>query len=333
MKKFVQSLISLNIYDILPFKDDKTERLNRLKTQTSLIQEIKELKEKHNALILAHYYQIPEIQDIADFVGDSLALAQVGKESEKDIIVVCGVSFMAESAKILSPHKKILLPNKDAGCPMADMVTPEKLSRYLDKHPETYVVSYVNTSAATKAMTDVCVTSSNAVKIMEQLDEPHMLFLPDKNLGGYIKSLMPHKNIELWLGFCCIHERVKPSDILKHKKKYPDAKILVHPECNADVVALGDYVGSTAGIINFAKNDDGQTFIIATEEGVLHRLSLDSPDKTFILAAECLTCKNMKKTSLEDIHQALTTLSPEVILDDDIIKKAYAPLDRMLSMS
>ncbi len=299
----------------------------------SLVNEIRTLKEERNATILAHYYQIPEIQELADFVGDSLALAQVGKDTPHDVIVLCGVRFMAETAKILSPEKTVLLPNDDAGCPMADMVAPKKLQRYKEKHPNTTVVSYVNTTAETKAMTDVCVTSSNALRIMEQLDEEHIIFLPDKNLGGWIKSKMPEKNIDLWLGFCCVHERMKASDVLAVKKQHPNAKFLVHPECNADVVELADFVGSTKGIIDFAKNDDGQEYIIGTEEGVLHRLKKDSPDKTFILASDTLLCKNMKKITLENLRDSLKNMAPVIELDSDIIEQARKPLDRMLSMS
>lgn len=298
-----------------------------------LIKEIKTLKEERNATILAHYYQIPEIQELADFVGDSLALAQVGKDTPHDVIVLCGVRFMAETAKILSPDKTVLLPNDDAGCPMADMVTPKKLARYKEKHPNTTVVSYVNTTAETKAMTDICVTSSNALRIMEQLDEEHIIFLPDKNLGGWIKSQMPEKHIDLWLGFCCVHERMKAAEVLAVKKQHPGAKVLVHPECNEDVVALADYVGSTKGIIDFAREDDGREYIIATEEGVLHKLRKDSPEKTFILASETLLCKNMKKITLENLRDALLNMAPAIELDADIIEQARKPLDRMLSMS
>lgn len=299
-----------------------------------LQQEILRLKEEKNAIILAHFYQIPEIQDIADFVGDSLALAKKGKESDADIIVLCGVQFMAESAKILSPDKKVLLPAEDAGCPMADMVTVQKLKKYKEKNPNTYIVSYVNTSADVKAETDICVTSSNALKIMNKVEADKFLFLPDKNLGSYIKQQVPEKDIELWLGFCCTHERVNENDIIQAKKRYKDAQVLAHPECNPEVLKHADFIGSTSQIIQYGTDSDSKEFIIVTEDGVLHKLQTDNPDKKFYLAEQKkLICKNMKKTTLQHLYDALNEEKTEIEIDPEIREKAYKALDLMLEMS
>lgn len=298
-----------------------------------LVARIKELKEKNNAALIAHFYQVPEIQDIADFVGDSLAMARYGKESDADMLIICGVKFMAESAKILSPEKTVLLSNGGAGCPMADMVDAQALKAHKEEHPNQFVVSYVNTSADVKALTDICVTSSNAMKIVTQLDARDILFLPDKNLGGYIAKQLPEKKIELWPGYCFTHDRLRTADVAEMKELHPDAKVLVHPECDATVVDMADFVGSTAGIINYAKESDCQSFIIATEEGVMHRLTNDSPHKDFYLASPNLVCKNMKKSSLNDLLDVLENKNTEVHLDEQIRLDAYKALDRMLELS
>lgn len=299
----------------------------------TLIEEILALREQKNAKIIAHFYQTPDIQDIADFVGDSLAMAKYGKESSADTLVICGVRFMAESAKILSPEKTILLPNEHAGCPMADMVTAKDLEAYKKEHPEKYIVSYVNTSADVKALTDICVTSSNALNIVNQLADKDILFLPDKNLGGYINSQLDRKPMALWNGFCYTHDRLHAIDVTKVKALHPDAPLLVHPECDSSIVTIADYVGSTAGIINYAKSSSAQTMIIATEEGVLHRLKMDSPEKNFILASSKLLCKNMKKTTLSDIYIALNERMTEIQLDETTRVNAYKALDNMLTLS
>lgn len=299
----------------------------------TLILEINRLKAEKDALILAHYYQLPEVQDIADFVGDSLALAKKGKESDKNLIVVCGVQFMAESAKILSPEKTILLPAKEAGCPMADMITAKQLSDYKEKHPEKTIVSYVNTSADVKALTDICVTSSNALSIVEKLDSDDLYFLPDKNLAKYINAQLGDKKMDHWLGFCATHERLKANDVLSMKKRYKDAKVLVHPECNPEVVALADFVGSTSQIIRYANESPDRQFIIGTEEGVLHKMRMDNPEKEFILASKTLVCKNMKRTTLQHVYNALKNEETRIELDENTLLKATQSLEKMLALS
>jgi len=299
----------------------------------TLIEEIKELKEQRNAVIIAHFYQIPEIQELADFVGDSLAMARYGKNSEAEVLVICGVRFMAESAKILSPEKSILLPNNHAGCPMADMVTAEELAAYKVEHPERYVVSYVNTSADVKALTDICVTSSNALSIVKQLNDKDLLFLPDRNLGSYINEQLDRTPMDLWDGFCFTHDRLQVQDLELAKKQHPEAPVLVHPECDSSIVALADYIGSTAGIIQFAQTSEATTMIIATEEGVIHRLKQDSPNKAFVLASPHLVCRNMKKTTIGDIYVALNENLTEIHIEEDTRTKAYAALNKMLELS
>ncbi len=240
---------------------------------------------------------------------------------------------MAESAKILSKDKKILTPRMDAGCPMADMVTDEALKEYKENNPDRYVVSYVNTTAKVKALTDICVTSSNALQIMEAVDAEKILFLPDKNLGGYIKKQMPDRDIELWPGFCLTHHRMKKETIEKVKNEYPDALVLAHPECSEEVLSLADFIGSTKGILDYATSSDHKQFIIVTEDGIMHPLKQANPDKDFILASSRLVCQNMKKITLEDLYQCLLNETEEMILDEHIIEDARKPLDKMLELS
>lgn len=298
-----------------------------------MIEEIKQLKAQKKALILAHNYQRPEIQELADFVGDSLALAQRGKETDAELIVVCGVQFMAETAKILSPHKKVLLSAADAGCPMADMVTATQLKEYKAGHPDTYVVAYVNTSAEVKAESDICITSSNAIKIIKQLDAQEFLLLPDKNLGAYIKQSFPNKSFDLWRGFCCTHEFLLEADLLRVKHAHKNVKVLLHPECNPKVLKHGDFIGSTFQIIQYAKTSPEQEFIIGTEEGIFHQLKKDSPDKTFYLASQKMVCKNMKKTTLEVLHDTLFHENNAIEIEEEIRVKAVKSLELMLSLS
>lgn len=298
-----------------------------------IIDEINRLKKEKNAIILAHNYQIPEIQEIADIVGDSLALSKAASEIDEDVIVFCGVHFMAETAKILSPNKKVLLPAKDAGCPMADMVTADKLREYKKNHPDTTIVCYVNSSAEVKAECDVSCTSSNALKIIESIDADKILFVPDKNLGGYIKNKVKDKEIELWPGFCITHHRVKESEVIKVKELHPDALLLVHPECNEDVVKHADFIGSTSQIIDFAHNSDNKKFIIGTEMGVMHKLKKDNKDKKFFLLSPGLLCFNMKKTALEDVLDALKYDQYEINVDEEIREKSLVSLNRMLELS
>ncbi len=298
-----------------------------------MIEEIKRLKREKNAVILAHNYQIPEVQDIADIVGDSLKLSQEAATTDADLIVFCGVHFMAESAKILSPEKKVLLPAMDAGCPMADMVTGEKLREYKKENPGTTVVCYVNTSAEVKAECDVCVTSSNALKVVKSLDTDKILFAPDKNLGNYINEQLDGKKMELWNGFCITHERVREEEIKLIKAKKAGVCIAVHPECNPAVVAHADFVGSTAQIINHVKESTDKEFIIGTEMGILHTLRKKNLNKKFTLLSPALICYNMKKTSLEDIHHVLSTEENEITLDEEVRKKAFVSLNRMLEIT
>jgi len=298
-----------------------------------LIEQILKLKKEKNALILAHYYQIPEIQDVADFVGDSLALAKIGASDARDLIVLCGVRFMGETAKILSKNKKVLLPSLDAGCPMADMVDAKDLQKYKQANPNRTIVSYVNTTAEVKTLTDICVTSSNALNIMEKLEDTQFLFLPDRNLGTYIQSQMPEKDIELWPGFCLTHQRLRREDVVELMDANPSAQVLAHPECNQGVLGLADYIGSTKGVLDYAKNSQHKEFIIATEDGIMHPLSKDNPNKKFILASPRLVCMNMKKNSLQGLYRCLLEETNEILLDEQTIELAKKPLDRMLAMS
>jgi len=301
--------------------------------QNFMIEEIIRLKKEKNAVILAHNYQIPEVQDIADIVGDSLKLSEEAAKTDADVIVFCGVHFMAESAKILSPNKKVLLPAIDAGCPMADMVDGESLREYRRNNPDTTIVCYVNSSAEVKAECDVCCTSSNALKIVKSLDTKKILFAPDKNLGNWIAQQVPDKEIELWPGFCITHERVKPEEIEKIRNVKQGVKIAVHPECNPAVVELADFVGSTAQIIEHISNSDDKEFIVGTEMGILHTLRKRNPEKKFHLLSPSLICFNMKKTSLEDVYNALLNDKHEITLDEEMRIKASKSLTKMLELS
>ncbi|MBI9013395.1 MAG: quinolinate synthase NadA [Clostridiales bacterium] len=299
----------------------------------SIVSEIKRLKKEKNAVILAHNYQIPEIQDIADIVGDSLRLSQEAAKTDADIIVFCGVHFMAESAKILSPNKKVLLPAIDAGCPMADMITAESLREYKDKNPKATVVCYVNSSAEVKAECDVCCTSSNALKIVESLESEQILFAPDKNLGSYINDQLKDKQMELWNGFCITHERVREEEIKLIKNKKAGVQVVVHPECNPLVVQHADFVGSTSQILEHIRMSDDKEFIIGTEMGILHTLRKENLYKKFTLLSPALICYNMKKTSLEDVYHVLKTEENEIIVEESIRQKAFTSLNRMLELS
>ncbi|QIB28247.1 quinolinate synthase NadA [Caloranaerobacter azorensis] len=297
-----------------------------------IIDEIIKLKREKDAIILAHNYQIPEVQEIADVVGDSLALSRAASNVDNKMIVFCGVHFMAESAKILSPDKKVLLPAKDAGCPMADMVTAEKLREYKEKNPDTYIVCYVNSSAAVKAECDICCTSSNALKVVSSVDAEKILFVPDRNLGNYVKNKVKDKQIDLWPGFCITHHRVKESEVIKAKEAHPDALVLVHPECNENVVKMADFVGSTSQIIEFATKSSSKKFIIGTEMGILHQLRKLNPDKKFYLLSPGLICANMKKTGLNDVLNALKYERFEITVPEDIRAKALTSLQRMMDI-
>lgn len=304
----------------------------------TITQRINELKQKYNAIILAHYYQIPDIQEIADMVGDSYGLSKKCAETDADVIIFCGVEFMAESAKILSPEKIVLLPNMDAGCPMADMVTAEDVKVLRSKYPDAAFVCYVNTSAEVKAECDVCCTSSNAVKIVNSLEEKQVVFLPDKNLGRYVAQNAEDKEIITINGYCIVHNRITANEVIDTKKKYPNAPFLVHPECTDEVVKEADFVGSTAQILAKAKALDDKLIIIGTEEGILHKLKQQNSDKEFVVVSNNFKCFNMKKTTMENLLSALEGLETgrtdnTIELDEDIMKRAKASLDKMLELS
>ena len=293
-----------------------------------LSEKILKLKKEKNAIILAHLYQIPEVQEIADYVGDSYYLSQVARDAKEDLIIFCGVKFMAESAKVLSPEKTVILPAPNAGCPMADMAEVEDVEEMIKKYPDAFKVCYINSSYEVKALCDASVTSSSALKIMKNIPNKQILFLPDQNLGGYISEFFPEKEFILWKGFCPTHHRITAEDIIKAKEEHPNVKVLSHPECSKEVRDLSDYIGSTSGIINYATECEDKEFIIATEEGVLHQLKKKNPDKKFYFP-EMMICPNMKKTSLQDVYDALDGKKEEVILDEEIRKKALTSLENM----
>ncbi len=291
-------------------------------------EEILKLKQERNAVILAHYYQPEEVQEIADFVGDSYYLSQKGKECLQDVIVFCGVEFMAESAKVLSPNKTVLFSNTKALCPMADMATKEEVLELKEKHPNAKVVCYINSSTEVKTVVDVCCTSSSAINIIKNIDSDEIIFLPDRNLGSYIQEQVPDKRLILWDGYCHVHDRISALDIIEAKEKYgQDIKVLVHPECRKEVRDLADYVGSTGGIINFASTDKWNKYLIVTEYGVVHELKKRNPEKDFYVLNMC--CPNMKKTSLKDVYNCLRDLSNEVIIDENTRKRASLSLEKM----
>ncbi len=293
-----------------------------------LSEKILKLKKEKNAIILAHLYQIPEIQEIADYVGDSYYLSQVARDAKEDLIIFCGVKFMAESAKVLSPEKTVILPAPNAGCPMADMAEVEDVEEMIKKYPDAFKVCYINSSYEVKALCDASVTSSSALKIIKNIPNKQILFLPDQNLGGYISEFFPEKEFILWRGFCPTHHRITAEDIIKAKEEHPNVKVLSHPECSKEVRDLSDYIGSTSGIINYATECEDKEFIIATEEGVLHQLKKKNPYKKFYFP-EVMVCPNMKKTSLQDVYDALDGKKEEVILDEEIRKKALTSLENM----
>ncbi len=302
--------------------------------RNELIAEIKRLKKERNAVIVAHSYQVDDIQELADLVGDSYALSEYcAKQTEADVIVFCGVHFMAESAKILSPDKTVLLPELTAGCPMADMVTPEALIEAKKQHPNATVVCYINSTAAVKAECDVCCTSSNAVKIVEKLDAEEILFVPDKNLSSYIAAQVPSKKMILWEGYCPSHNRMTPEFVKQAKAAHPGALFLVHPECTPEVCALADYIGSTKQIIDYAHASPAKEFIIGTELGVMHALQTQNPEKKFYVLHEDLICPNMKKTTLESVYLALLENRYEITIEEEIIRKAKGSLENMLQLA
>ena len=298
-----------------------------------LKEKIQQLKVEKNALILAHYYENYEIQEIADFVGDSYYLSKIAKECDEQTIVFCGVKFMAESAKILSPEKTVLLPNIDAGCTMADMINGEDVRELKKEHPEAKVICYINSTAEVKAESDICCTSSNALKIINNLNKEKIIFIPDKNLGEYINEKVQDKDMILWNGFCCVHEFVSVEEILEVKNEDKGIRILVHPECNREIRALADFIGSTGEIIRFATEDTGEKYMIVTEEGILYELKNKNPNKEFITPKTPMICKSMKRTTLEDVYKSLLNKQYEITLDENIRQAAQKCLNVMHEMA
>lgn len=298
-----------------------------------LVEKIKKLKKEKNAVILAHCYQNIEIDEVADYVGDSLYLSQRANETDADIIVFAGVYFMAQTAKLLSPDKKVLLPRMESGCRMADMIDLEQVREFKSLHPNIPVVCYINSTAEVKSECDMCCTSSNAVKVVESMGAKEILFLPDTYLGKWVEAKLGNIKVTTYPGFCPTHLQIKPKDILEAREKYPNAKVLAHPECHQEVVKLADYVGSTTGIMKYAIESDNKQFIIATEKGVVDRLKRDYPDKEFILIKDSIICPNMKWHTLQDIYDALDKEQHEITVDAEVAKKAVGCINRMLEVS
>jgi len=298
-----------------------------------LQKEIRQLLKEKNAVLLAHYYQRAEIQEIADILGDSLALSMEAARTDAEVLVFAGVHFMAESASILSPDKTVLLPKPDAGCPLADMITPEKLLTARKNHPHAAVVTYINSSAAIKAMSDICCTSANAVKIVNSLrDAKEILMVPDGNLACYVAGLTDKKIIP-WDGYCPVHHHLTVEDVLKRKEKYPRATFAAHPECRPEVLALADYVGSTTGIIRYAGQEGFKEMLVGTEQGVFYQLKKQNPGKTFIPISDQMICADMKKITLKDIIAAITEMKTVVKVPEEVRIPAKKALDRMLAIS
>lgn len=298
-----------------------------------LKEDILKLKKEKNALVLAHLYEKAEIQEVADIVGDSYFLSKKAMESSKDIIVFCGVKFMAESAKILSPNKRILIPVNDTTCPMADMATVDKLKAMKLRNPKAKVVTYINSNGDIKALSDVCVTSSSAKSILNNIEEEEIIFLPDRNLGSYLQENIQNKKFILYDGFCPVHERVEEEEVLTLKNRYPNFKVLVHPECSKKVRDLGDFIGSTSELIDYSVQDGTNGFIVVTEEGVLYQMKEKSPNKTFIPIESGMICPNMKKISMKDLYNCLINEEFEVHIEEELRLKAHKSLENMHLLS
>jgi quinolinate synthase len=315
-----------------------TPALSPAERKQQLIQDIKTLKKERNAIILAHLYERLEVQDVADYHGDSLGLSQLAASTDADIIVFCGVHFMAETAKLLSPQKTVYLANPNAGCPMADMITREELVQFKAEHPGLPVIAYVNTSAEVKAEADYCCTSANAVEVVrfaaEECGVNQVLFVPDKHLGGYVQTQLPDIKLICWEGFCPTHLRMNPEDVAKLKKEHPDAMILAHPECDEPIKAMADFIGSTTAIVKTAKESRAKTFIVCTEDGVSQRLSQDCPEKTFFTPTRAsAVCPNMKLTRLENIYKSLLGQNTEITIPEEIAIRARRCIDSMMRIS
>jgi len=296
-----------------------------------LRERLMQLKKERNAIILAHYYQRDEIQEVADFRGDSFLLAQKAAATDAEVIVFCGVHFMGESAKILAPNKTVLIPDERAGCPMADMVNVDGLRKLKAQHPNAKVVTYINSSAEIKAETDICCTSSNALKVINAVDSDEIIWVPDKNLGHYVQQHTDKKMI-IWEGYCNTHDMLTVKDVEEMKAAYPNAQFVVHPECRPEVVALGDYVGSTTGILEYCKKSDCQEFIVGTEDGTGYQLRVDSPNKKFHFATKYLVCPNMKVNNLKKLVKCLETMQPQIYVPPAVADKARLSLERMLQV-
>jgi len=300
--------------------------------------EIRRMLKEKNGILLAHYYQVPEIQDIADYVGDSLGLSQKAAESKADVIVFAGVHFMAETAKILSPSSKVLLPDLEAGCSLADSCPPDEFAKFKEKYPDHIVISYINCSAAIKTMSDVICTSSNAVAIVESFPkEQKIIFAPDRNLGGYVNKVTG-RDMVLWDGTCQVHDILQTEAIINLKIDNPDAKLIAHPECKAQVLEIADFVGSTTAMLNYTKKDEATKFIVATETGILHQMQLSSPEKEFIIVPSdetcaCNDCPYMKLNTMQKLYLCLKNERPEIVLDDKTIEQARKPIEKMLEIS
>jgi len=295
----------------------------------AIIEKIQILKKKRNAVLLAHYYVDRAVQEIADFVGDSYYLSKIAAQTPHQTIVLCGVKFMGESVKILNPKKTVIMPEMSADCPMAHMVDKERIWQVRNEFDDLAVVCYINSTAEIKAFSDVCVTSSNAQKIVKALPQKNILFIPDKNLGGYIASLLPEKHFIINEGFCPAHNRITKSDVHKLLKLYPDAKILTHPECAMDVIEMADYVGSTSGIINFASKSMNKDFVICTEQGITYQLKQNNPEKRFHFTENIPVCQDMKKITLENIERALQTMKNKIEIEEELRIKAEGALKKM----
>jgi quinolinate synthase len=297
----------------------------------AIIARITDLREKNNAIILAHNYQLPEVQDISDLLGDSLDLSMKAKKTNADNIIFCGVDFMAESAKILNPEKNVIIPDIDARCPMANMVDLKDLEKLKNKNPDAKVVAYINTTSDVKAISDVCCTSSNGVKVVKSLKSEKVIFVPDKNLGSYIQRFVPEKQMILWPGMCTTHHRIRKQDIFKLKKEHPESEVIVHPECRPEIIDIADHVFSTNGMVNYAKKSDLEEFIIGTEKELCYRLKNENLNKMFYPIKSAI-CPNMKKITLEKVLNSLETLEPKIQLSEDIMERAKNPLQKMMKI-
>jgi quinolinate synthase len=299
--------------------------------QKEMIAQIARLKTERKAVILAHNYQVPAVQDVADHVGDSLELSRLAAATDAEVIVFCGVKFMAETAKILSPSRTVLLPEAEAGCPMADMITPERLAKARAEHPGAAVVAYVNTNIEIKAMSDICCTSGNALKVVESLKQHEIIFIPDKNLGRWVQRFTK-KKIHFNYGFCIVHENLRPEDAAAMRKRYPSAKLIAHPECPPAVLDLADAVESTSGMLRYVERSRDREFIVATEEGINHRLAKLFPDRVIHAMEPRMVCRNMKKTSLESVYLSLRVGQYEIKPDPSLMDRARRPLELMIGL-